>query len=272
MAIKFEMPLSVTAMLSLLHELGGRASIVAGGTDWVISRGKSPLSAGCVAVDISKVEEMRNICIEGDTLLVGASVTMAELASDGCVAAHARALAEAALSVGSPQIRSRATVGGNAANASPAADTVVALSALDAFATVASAGSIREVPVGSIASGIGKNSLMDGEVITGFKIPLSKGSASAFVKLGSRFGMSIARLNAAAFICEGTARVRIGTLGVRPVASQAAEDALLRGDACAFSDALAAAVDEAIPGRYSQKYKRTAVTAFGEDLMEGLRI
>lgn len=245
------------------------ARMVAGATDWMPAI-RSVRNETETIVDLSGIGEMKNVEIDGSTLVVGACATMCSLATSEEVALHASALSVAVSLVGSPQIRSRATVGGNAAGASPAADTPVALAALGARAVIASTRAIRELPVQEIPVAIGRNALSPDEAILEFRIPSGAGAASSFAKLGTRHGVSIARVNLGVFLSGHLARVFIGTLGPRPVESADAATALISGDVNAFLQALTETVDRSIPGRHSQGYKRRAIVALGEDVLRRL--
>ena len=95
---------------------------LAGGTDWII-KNHGKLAPGAAVADISRIAELRGISVEGGYLRIGAMETMTALHGSDIVRRYAAALADAAYVMGSEQIRNRATVGGNVANASPAADT-----------------------------------------------------------------------------------------------------------------------------------------------------
>ena len=97
-------------------------TFVAGGTDWII-RNRGRLSDDAVVADLSLIDEMRGISLDGGYLRIGALETMTSLHRSALVRKYASALADAAYVMGSEQIRNRTTVGGNVANSSPAADT-----------------------------------------------------------------------------------------------------------------------------------------------------
>ena len=118
---------------------------VAGATDFAVVMNNNKMF-DYVSVDLTKVEEMRNIEKIDSTIEIGACVTMNELDKSDIVRKYIRGLSQAAGSVGSTQIRNRATVGGNAANAAQCADTLSALFAYNATAVlVNSKGEFREV-------------------------------------------------------------------------------------------------------------------------------
>ncbi len=257
-----------------LSELFGKirkgAEFVAGGTDWVIAHhGRN--SDEAAIIDLSLLEELRGIEETENYIKIGALETMTELHSSPVIRRYFAALADAAYIMGSEQIRNRATVGGNAANASPAADTPVSLAALDAKARVVSACGERMLKIEELI-GRGKNNLAEGEVIKEFIIPKEMSRISAFLKVGSRTQMSISRVNLAvsARPCDGLfkdARVYIGTLGTAVNRCREAEEVMARrGYGTELPKTLAAFAAEVIPGRPTLPYKQSALRALAADM------
>lgn len=247
---------------------------VAGGSDWMI-KNHGRLAAGTAVADLSLLAELKGISLEGGFLRIGAMETMTNLHRCALVRKYAAALADAAYVMGSEQIRNRATVGGNVANSSPAADTPPALAALAARAVVASKAGERSASIEEVL-GRDKSSLAAGEIIKEFIIPADAGRLSAFLKLGSRSQVSISRVNLAVSAKRGAglyeeARVYVGTLGTAARRCAAAESALAAPDfADGFSDALRALAAEAIPGRSTLPYKRSALRALAQDILSVL--
>jgi carbon-monoxide dehydrogenase medium subunit len=277
-------PGSLSGLLVLLAEHAGGCVLVAGGTD-VLAKRRRGSTGGTTdgsrtdpsVIDLSGVEEMRGIALHDDTLRIGALETMTAIAENPLVTRYAACLAAAAACLGSWQIRNRATIGGNIANASPAADTPPALAALDAVAVAVSPRGSREVPVSAAFVAANRSVLEQDEVLTELRIPLTPRRISAFGKIGSRREVSIARLNLAVAIGADarspvSVRVFAGTLGKAVLRCPGAEAALPGpespgGARDAFCAALAAAVETAIPGRATLPYKRSAIQALGEDVL-----
>ena len=272
-------PSGTDELLAFLKGHDGPLSFVAGGTDWTIRRRADGIPHGAAVVDLSGVSGFRGISIRDGWLRIGAMETMSAVAKDAGLMAAARCLCEAAASVGLLQIRNSATLGGNLANASPAADTPIALAALDATAELLSPRGSRVLPVAEIPEGLNRTALAPDEAIAAFRIPLAPRRVSAFLKIGSRREVSIARLNIAASLVSrggGTsdARVCIGTLGRAIRRAHAAEEILNASGfdgSDDFCDALVDLVERAIPGRHSLPYKRSAMRALGEDILAVLR-
>lgn len=278
--------LSIPASLEELKELLAQEEtrLVAGGTDWFV-RERRELPDTMTLADLSGIPELRGIALEGregeKILRIGAGETMTALSQNALVRTSALCLAESAACVGSWQIRNRASLGGNLAGGSPAADTPPALCALGASAVILSPRGTREAPVKELVdrAAKGENVLASDEAFVAFLVPILPGRISAFGKVGSRREVTIARLNlAAAARFDGArfldGRVFLGTLGSAGRRATEAEHALEIPDpearARAFCEALANEVDAAIPGRSTRPYKRSAVRALGEDILGAL--
>ena len=146
---EFIAPSSLAEVLELLECHGDGCRVVAGGTDIMPALRNGRLSCVTRLVDIRRRQELRGIKITGDGLWIGAATTHSEVVQSPDVRARWPLLAEACGRIGSKQIRNLATVGGNVANASPAADSVPALLCLDARISLLSGHGKRELPLQS---------------------------------------------------------------------------------------------------------------------------
>lgn len=180
-------PGSIEEAVALKSQYDGGSIFLAGGTDLML---RLPRPFRGTLIDLSLVGMNRVAPAEG-VLHIGAMVTVHRLATDPACRMRAPLLAEAALQLGSPQIRSRATIGGNAMNASPAADLPCALAALEAVAVLRGRFGERCVPVLSLAQGPGRTVCGPDELLAGFEVPFSAGKYS-FQKLGMRDAQAIA--------------------------------------------------------------------------------
>jgi xanthine dehydrogenase FAD-binding subunit len=201
--LEYEVAHDLDEALALAATLGERKRVVAGGTD-VVVRLKEGLIREDVLLDISGVEALRGIREENGWVHVGALVTHDELALSPVIQQSAPVLAAAARTVGGPQIRHRGTIGGNAANASPAGDTLPALVVLDALVMLGSVSGQREVPILDFWTGPGRSVCRSDELVTGFRFPrMGADDVAGFRKLGSRRAMTIATANVAVFFRLG---------------------------------------------------------------------
>jgi len=139
---------------------------------------------------------------------------------------HFPALVEAALVVGSIQIRNRATLVGNLCNASPAADTAPALLAYSAVVNVIGTGGPRSLPLDDFFTGPGRSVLRQGEVVVSVDLPLpSEPTAGAFERLTRRHGVDLAIVNLCCVLREsGMARFAFGAVGPRPILVECRRD------------------------------------------------
>jgi|APThiThiocy_cv2_1041547.scaffolds.fasta_scaffold00119_173 CO/xanthine dehydrogenase FAD-binding subunit len=201
--VRYAKPHSLEEALALLAE--GPWRILAGGTDFYPALGAKPLREN--VLDINGLPEMRGIC-EDDShddshIVIGARTTWTAIARADLPPAF-DALRAAAREVGSVQIQNVGTVAGNLCNASPAADGVPALMALDAEVELRSAGETRRLPLGKFILGNRKTAIRPGEMVTAIRIPkASARGASAFVKLGARRYLVISIAMAAARLVVG---------------------------------------------------------------------
>ena len=205
--------------------------MIAGGTDLVVGLRNGRLRARCL-VDITRIGEIRKIEEEGDWISTGAGTTHSDLASSSLLHRFGRVLSAAASSVGSPQIRNLGTLGGNIANASPAADTLPPLMVLDAVARVASRGEEREIPLVQLFSRPYETILKPFEILTHVRFPkLPAAVRSGFIRLARREAMAVARMSVAVIAwLEGGVfkdiRVSAGSVTPTPHRMSEAENAL----------------------------------------------
>jgi CO/xanthine dehydrogenase FAD-binding subunit len=132
------------------------------------------------------------------------------------------ALAQAARTVGSPQIRAAATLGGNIGTASPAGDTLPVLAALDAVVEVAGASGVRRVPLMELIVGVKETTLRAGEIVTAVRVPVLRGGQE-FLKVGTRNAMVISVVIVAVVVDVDGRNVRAGLGSVSPVPLRARE-------------------------------------------------
>jgi len=149
-------PASVQEAVAMLAQWEGRACLIAGGTDLVLEFNEGKREADCL-IDITRIPELKEITLQGDTITVGAAVTFRQLDDSPLIRQRATVLAEAAHTVGSLQIRNVATLGGNVVSALPAADGILGLSALDAEAELADSQGRRWVPLEELFDGPGQS-------------------------------------------------------------------------------------------------------------------
>lgn len=248
-AIQYEAPTTVEDAVGLLSKAKGTARVLAGGTDLLVQMRTGRVEPSLI-VDIKKIPQIRKIKSEKGGFRVGAAVAGAEMSEHAAVCKAWPGIVEAFDLIGSTQIQGRASMGGNLCNASPAADSVPALVAAGATATVAGPKGTREVPVEKIPAGPGKTSLAKGEFVVDIVLPARKaGTGDAYLRFIPRTEMDIAVVGVG--ICltldkSGTctaARVAVGAVAPTVLLVEDAAKALI---GTKLDDAAMAALDKAV--------------------------
>jgi carbon-monoxide dehydrogenase medium subunit len=231
----FLRPTSLGELVKTLDETGGR--VVAGGTD-IIPRMRRDLFPVSVLVDASDVAELWFIEEHDDQITIGTMTTHQQIADSALLQAANPALVAAAASVGCHQTRHRGTLGGNIANASPAADTIPALLIFDAQVRLLRKDGERAMPLQEFLVGPGKTRLAAGELIHSVAFSRLAGFwGAAFQKLGKRNGMAISVVSvAAAVVLDSSgmvqdARVALGSVALTVVRSPGVEKMLIGREA-----------------------------------------
>jgi len=184
--------------VALLAEHGAAAKILAGGTDLLVEL-KHAVHNPEVLVDISRLDELKNIAIADDGLHIGALATHGAIMQSTVIRDMFPALVEAAHSIGALQTRNLGTLGGNLMTCVPSMDSGPTLIALEASVTVASTKGRRQMPLADLFVGPRKTSLKPGELLVDIVIPKRNlGKPAAFQKFGLRKGQALALVNAAA--------------------------------------------------------------------------
>src|SRR5262245_8550104 len=145
-------------------------------------------------VDLSRVADLRGIAVDGDAVVLGALTTYTEIRRSSVCREHLPALVEAAATIGAAQIQNRGTIGGNAANASPAVDTLPVLLALDATLVLGGPRGERTVPADAFWVAYRRTALAPDELILRVRIPLASGRESRFRKIGTRRAQAISKV------------------------------------------------------------------------------
>jgi carbon-monoxide dehydrogenase medium subunit len=221
---EYRAPTAVEEAVRLLAAAGGGARVLAGGTDLLIQMRDGMLPSVRLLVDGKRIAELDRLSFdERSGLRLGAAVPCYRVGDDVAVARHYPGLAEAARLIGSRQIQSRATVGGNLCNGSPAADTIPALIALGARVAVAGPHGRRELPVEDFVTGPRRTALAHDELLIEVLVPSSpKGSADCYQRFIPRNEMDIAVVGVGASVAlDGgrctAARIALGAVGPTPI-------------------------------------------------------
>lgn len=276
-------PKNNTELAEALKQVTPKSKILGGGTDLVILLNKDEIEPDLI-IDMTANKELNYIKEEDGDIYIGATTTITEIHDSELINEKARCLAKACEKFGSTQIRNKATIGGNIANASPAGDTLPALKALDAEVSIInSKGEVRTLPLGDVLVGPGKNALNVDEAVIGVKFPAhAKPWISTFAKLGTRTAVTISRISLAVNVVydETTntindAKIALGAVGKAAFRAAKLEEELkgkvvnkeLRAK---FAEKLSEVIQESIPGRASLPYKKEAIKGVAYQAFEDL--
>jgi CO/xanthine dehydrogenase FAD-binding subunit len=202
-------PTSLDAALQALADTPS-ATVLAGGTDLMVEFNGGHRRADHVLV-VNRVPELRTWHHDGRHLRIGAGVTYAEIEAEP-IATWVPALAQAARTVGSPQIRHAATIGGNVGTCSPAGDGLPVLAALDAMIELTSMAGVRTVPFTEFMVGPKRTVREPGELITAITVPVADGF-QGYTKVGVRNAMVIATASVALAVQGGRVAIALGSVG-----------------------------------------------------------
>jgi CO/xanthine dehydrogenase FAD-binding subunit len=189
-------------------------TVLAGGTDLMVQANRGMKSMDSV-LDLSRVPELKEWTLEDSEIVLGAGISYTDLAKPQ-IATVVPALAQAARTVGSPQIRNAGTLGGNLATASPAGDTIPVLVAMDAVLQLKSSSGNREVAITDFITGVKTNALQAGEIIQSITMPVFQGPQE-FLKVGTRNAMVISVVSLALVTDYLGKKLRVGVGSVSPV-------------------------------------------------------
>lgn len=272
-ATPLEVALRPTSLAEALRRLGDHPDLlpVAGGTDLMVAD-RLERSDRLRVIDLSAIPDLAGVREIDGGLEIGAAVSFDELRRHAEVVRRFPALAAAAGEVGGWQIQTRATLGGNVANASPAGDSLPVLLALEATVVVAGPEGEREVPYDRFHVGYRRTALAPGELIVRLRLPdPPAGSRQAFRKVGTRAAQAISKVVVAAVGRVGGdgrldhLRLAAGSVAATPVRLRAAEAA---GEGGAWSEELASAVGRAAGGEVTPIDDVRSTAAYRSAILE----
>lgn len=258
--IAYHRPRTLEAACALAREYGEEGAFLAGGTELIPDYRRGRESARHV-IALDSVAELHGIHRVGDTLRIGALVTITQLTRSPHVQSFSEALVEAAGAIGSPIIRSRATIGGNFCRAVPCADTPAPAIAAGARVRLSGPDGERELPAEEFFTGSRQTVLRLGEVLIEVILPAQPArAASSYERFSRRRGASLAVAAVAVRlqVTDGTitdARVVYGAVSAVPVLSTRLATSLI-GETPSeelFARVAAVSVEEAMPDAASRR-------------------
>ena len=247
-------PRDLRQTVDILAELGSRARPLAGGTDLIVEM-REGRARPAYLVDIKRFEELKGVTVSasGD-IVIGALTTLRALEHSTLIRERLPILYDALAQMGSVQIRTRGTIGGNLCNGHASADGTAALLALGARLQVYGPNGRREIGLDEFFTGKHRTILGAGEILTHIHVSAEPHSCGAYAKFTVRNAMDAALVGVGVLLQTGrdgalchTARVALATTGPKPQRATRAEE-ILRGqrlsDDC-FAQAGEAAAEEA---------------------------
>lgn len=252
------------------------AQVLAGGTDFMVEVNFGHRTPGKI-LSISGVPELKGWRADEASVTIGAGVTWGEI-EKGELAGFFPALAQAARTVGSPQIRAAGTIGGNLGTCSPAGDGLPFLSAGEATIHLASSSGTRLVPFAEFMTGPKRNSRMPNEIITAVTVPRTAGG-QAYAKVGVRNAMVISIASACLVINNDKPRIALGSVGPVIIRAREAEDwlaginaipgrAVTPAVAREFGERVAREASPITDHRSTAEYRRHAISIVSRRLLE----
>lgn len=254
-----------TSLSDALQSLADGATPLAGGTDLMVEvnfRHRRPDNV----VALRRIEELK----ESDGQRIGSGVTWRRLEREG-----PKALAEAARTVGSPQIRNAGTVGGNIATASPAGDGLPFLVAVDAQIELRSTQGTRLVPWAEFFTGVKETSARPDELVTAVQLPDPLPERQAFGKVGVRNAMVIATVGCVVTRSnDGATTVGLGAVAPTPIRAANAEAMISSisqptdSDLAEFQRLVSEESRPITDHRSTEQYRRHAIGVLARRLLE----
>ena len=191
-------PTTIEEACQMLAKYGDKAKVIAGGTDILVQfREKDEKWKNInYIVDLNFIPKLRYIEERNGSIHIGPLTTHSDLVNSLLLQEKAPFICEAALTVGSPQIRNRGTLCGSLCNGSPAAAPIIPLVVLDTEVTITGEKGSRKMLMKDVISKPYKTSLAKDEIVTDFSFPTpKKGIRTSFLKIGRRKALAISRMN-----------------------------------------------------------------------------
>lgn len=226
---------SIEEALSLLTKHGSEGKVFAGGTDLLPQLRRREIPVPRYLIDLKGIDELFSVDFdERHGLRIGSLATIRTLAESPFTLSGFPALAQAALKMGSPQVRNRGTLAGNICSAVPSADSAPALLVGDARLVIRGPKGERTVPIDRFFTGVRQTVLERDELLLQIALPAPPpGTRSTYLKLSPRHSMDLAVVGvaASAYCIDGVCKdIKIGLCAVAPTPIRALEsEAMLEG-------------------------------------------
>jgi len=236
-AFDYVSPKSVDETAALLVGKNGNARVLSGGTDLIVQLREGRRTTGLV-IDIKNIPDLTQVTYDDNGLRIGAATACRDICADPIVQEKYPGLVDGIHLIGGVQIQSRASVGGNLCNASPAADSIPALIVHNAVCHIIGQDGERTMPVEEFCVAPGKNAMQDGEFLAFIQVPVpQKNFGAHYLRFIPRNEMDIAVVGAGSGVVLdddkkhfASARIALGAVAPTPLLASEA-GAFLTGKA-----------------------------------------
>lgn len=216
-SFEYYRPETLKEASELLIKFGAEANLLNGGTDFVI-RMRECLSTPKAVVDIKKIKSLYGIRFDGqDKVFIGACVKLSKIEHNTELQNRLPFLVEAIKTIGSRQVRNRATCIGNLCNASPLADSATPLLVLNTIVHITGPNGERNIPLSELFVFVRKTSLQLGEIVTGITVPIPKDVEGHFYKLSRRKEVDLSTVSSTVIKTNGNFRIAYGAVAPTPI-------------------------------------------------------
>lgn len=277
---EYHAPKTKAEVLELLNKVGGNAKILAGGTDLVIML-KEKMIAPEHVINVSEIDELIGIDFTADGVEIGACTKISDIGASKELDKDYHALCFAGDQIGSYQVRTMATLGGNVAHSLPAGETHTTLAVLDAEVVIESVDGERRVKIEDFITGNRQNVLAENEMITKIFLPAQPAHSRAeYGHIGLRKAMEIdCAIMSVRITLEDDkktikdVKLAMGSVAPRPLISEKAPEILIGKELTdeLIEEVAAAAMSEAKPisdMRASAEYRRDVIGALAKRLVK----
>ena len=199
--------------------------LINGGTDMVVMLRNNLIDPEAL-IDIKNISGLNEITEDENSVIVGACVTMNEMAHHKLIIDTFRLLGDSVHLLGSGQIRNLATMAGNICNASPLADTATPLLTYEATILVDSVNGQREIPIVDFFKGVRRTALKKGDIVTGIRIPKYNEEKGLFKKISRRKEVDLSTVCSTVASLDGNIRIAFGSVAPIPFRASKTEEFL----------------------------------------------
>jgi aerobic carbon-monoxide dehydrogenase medium subunit len=263
LAFDYEVAESVDHAIDLLGQHGDEAKLLAGGHS-LLPIMKLRLAAPAVLVDLGRVEELRYIRDEGETIAIGAMTRHTDVEHNPLLQEQCGLLSYTASLVGDPQVRHRGTIGGSISHGDAASDLPSALLALEGTFVIKGPGGERTVAAGDFFEDYLQTALAPDEVLTEIRVPKLGPNTGWSYKKFNRRAQDWAVVGVAAVVEKSngsisSARIGLTNMGSTPLRATATEGALSGADTSSVAEAASSAAEGTSPASdiaASAEYRR----------------